>query len=538
MANYNLPGVYTFYKERGLLATPAVSERVTDEILLIGTAHDGPKNVPVRVERPQDAINLFGDPGMIQNGGSLLVPAFREAYYAGARNIYLMRITGEEAKLEIEDVMTIMAPYPGSKYNNIMVSIEVGEVNPENPDEEPEAKLYIWNKEETGANTLEELKAKKIDTRKYEIFDLNGYKSLHELAKDIVYRAGIGVEVKEGAGIEDLIIADVADQPLAGGSDQAVIGEDIELGKYSSVDEFGDPVPGEGYRAALEAAYDLIVDYNVKTVVPLGVYVGFDETKYDRTDADVLVNFCYTAARRNNDITAVINVRPFKGVSLADVKEEVDALYKVADNRYISEDNVDIGKYLSIVAGEGIFSDQELGTYTNTLSAAYAGLVSTLPIQSGSTNKVINGIASLRYNLSPAQAGDLRDKRFTVIRNKFNRGVTVVEGLVASLPTSDFQSLSTVRVVHGVMNAIREVVDPFIGEALDIPHITSLENAISGRLDKFVDDGALTSASFQILFPQNAAIMGDVRVALELGIASELRRILVTVSRSVTQIQR
>lgn len=538
MANYNLPGVYTFYKERGLLATPAVSERVTDEILLIGTAHDGPKNVPVRVERPQDAINLFGDPGKIQNGGSLLVPAFREAYYAGARNIYLMRITGEEAKLEIEDVMTIMAPYPGSKYNNIMVSIEVGEVDPENPDEEPEAKLYIWNKEETGANTLEELKDKNIDTRKYEIFDLNGYKSLHELAQDIVYRAGIGVEVKEGAGIEDLIMADVVDQPLAGGSDQAVIGEDIELGKYSSVDEFGDPVPGEGYRAALEAAYDLIVDYNVKTVVPLGVYVGFDETKYDRTDADVLVNFCYTAARRNNDITAVINVRPFKGVSLADVKEEVDALYKVADNRYISEDNVDIGKYLSIVAGEGIFSDQELGTYTNTLSAAYAGLVSTLPIQSGSTNKVINGIASLRYNLSPAQAGDLRDKRFTVIRNKFNRGVTVVEGLVASLPTSDFQSLSTVRVVHGVMNAIREVVDPFIGEALDIPHITSLENAISGRLDKFVDDGALTSASFQILFPQNAAIMGDVRVALELGIASELRRILVTVSRSVTQIQR
>ena len=538
MANYNLPGVYTFYKERGLLATPAVSERVTDEILLIGTAHDGPKNVPVRVERPQDAINIFGDPGMIQNGGSLLVPAFREAYYAGARNIYLMRITGEEAKLEIEDVMTITAPYPGSKYNNIMVSIEVSEVDPENPDEEPEAKLYIWNKEETGANTLEELKAKKVDIRKYEIFDLNGYKSLHELAQDIVYRAGIGVEVKEGAGIEDLIIANVVDQPLAGGSDQAVIGEDIELGKYSSVDEFGDPVPGEGYRAALEAAYDLIVDYNVKTVVPLGVYVDFDETKYDRTDADVLANFCYTAARRNNDITAVISVRPFKGVSLADVKEEVDALYKVADNRYISEDNVDIGKYLSIVVGEGIFSDQELGTYTNTLSAAYAGLVSTLPIQSGSTNKVINGIASLRYNLSPAQAGDLRDKRFTVIRNKFNRGVTVVEGLVASLPTSDFQSLSTVRVVHGVMNAIREVVDPFIGEALDIPHITSLENAISGRLDKFIDDGALTSASFQILFPQNAAVMGDVRVALELGIASELRRILVTVSRNVTQIQR
>ncbi len=538
MANYNLPGVYTFYKERGLLATPAVSERVTDEILLIGTAHDGPKNVPVRVERPQDAINLFGDPGMIQNGGALLVPAFREAYYAGARNIYLMRITGEEAKLEIENVMTITAPYPGSKYNNIMVSIEVSEVDPENPDEKPEAKLYIWNKEETEANTLEELKAKKIDTRKYEIFDLNSYKSLHELAQDIVYRAGIGVEVKEGAGIEDLIMADVVNQPLAGGSDQAVIGEDIELGKYSSVDEFGDPVPGEGYRAALETAYDLIVDYNVKTVVPLGVYVGFDETKYDRTDADVLVNLCYTAARRNNDITAVINVRPFKGDTLAEVKDEVDALYKVADNRYISEDNVDIGKYLSIVAGEGIFIDQELGTYTNTLSAAYAGLVSTLPIQSGSTNKVINGIASLRYNLSPAQAGDLRDKRFTVIRNKFNRGVTVVEGLVASLPTSDFQSLSTVRVVHGVMNAIREVVDPFIGEALDIPHITSLENAISGRLDKFVDDGALTSASFQILFPQNAAIMGDVRVALELGIASELRRILVTVSRSVTQIQR
>ena len=538
MANYNLPGVYTFYKERGLLATPAVSERVTDEILLIGTAHDGPKNVPVRVERPQDAINLFGDPGKIQNGGSLLVPAFREAYYAGARNIYLMRITGEEAKLEIEDVMTITAPYPGSKYNNIMVSIEVSEVDPENPDEEPEAKLYIWNKEETGANTLEELKAKKVDIRKYEMFDLNGYESLHELAQDIVYRAGIGVEVKEGAGIEDLIIANVVDQPLTGGSDQAVIGEDIELGKYSSVDEFGDPVPGEGYRAALEAAYDLIVDYNVKTVVPLGVYVGFDETKYDRTDADVLANFCYTAARRNNDITAVISVRPFKGVSLADVKEEVDALYKVADNRYISEDNVDIGKYLSIVVGEGIFSDQELGTYTNTLSAAPAGLVSTLPIQSGSTNKVINGIASLRYNLSPAQAGDLRDKRFTVIRNKFNRGVTVVEGLVASLPTSDFQSLSTVRVVHGVMNAIREVVDPFIGEALDIPHITSLENAISGRLDKFIDDGALTSASFQILFPQNAAVMGDVRVALELGIASELRRILVTVSRNVTQIQR
>jgi|LSQX01.3.fsa_nt_gb hypothetical protein len=515
MANFNLPGVYTFYKERGLMVAPAAPDSVTDEILLIGTAHDGPKNIPTRIERPEDAFNLFGNPGRLDNkhAGSLLVPAFCEAYYAGARNIYLMRITGEEAKLEgVGGLFDLYAPYPGEKYNGIMVAVD-------------NKKIYIWNKDNIGIDSWEDL-LDNADEDQYEVFDAantNKYKTVGDLAEDIVARANLRVVIRDDV--------DVNAQP------GELIG-DFENAQFEGGEDGTDVSPSE-YKEALAEAYELIVDYNVKIVVPLGVYVGMtDDTTpvYDRTDADILANFCYTAAKRNNDVIGIISVKPFGGNSLSEVNTKIKALVNNANNEIIAEDGIDIGKYVSIVIGEGLFSDRRLGEYTNTIAAAYAGLVSTLPIQSGSTNKVISGISSLLYDISPAQASELRDKRFTVIRNKFNRGITVVEGIVCSLPTSDFQSLSTVRVVHGVMDAIREIVDPFIGESLDIPHVTSLQNAIEGRLNRFVEEGAITAASFQILFPQNAAILGDVHVELELGIASELRRILVTVSRSISDL--
>lgn len=524
MANYNLPGVYTFYRERGLMMAPAAAIRATDSILFLGTATDGPKNAIVKVERPQDALGIFGSYSTPKGGNAILPLAFCEAYYAGARNIYLMRVTGKDASLVLSDaegeVIRLLGKYPGSKYNDIEAKIETDAGDGEKKLSLPESDV---------------------------VFVLSEMKSVQDLADQVNLFAelsGVRAEViNSSADVNDLVEVSGS---LSGGDDELeIVGSgtsngQILLGSYSQIDELGNETSATGYRAALEGAYELLAENSANIIVPLGVNLGFTDgstPSINKTDANKLAEFCYEAAGRNNDLIGMIAVAPFKDITLSGIKTEAEK-YAAADNTYTAEDEEDIGKYISVVLGEGLFNDRFVGMYSNVMVAAYAGLVSTLPLKSGSTNKSIEGVAGLRYQLSASQAEALRANKITTVRDKFGRGATVVEGIVASLPSSDFQSLSTIRTIHGVMDAVRDTVDPFLGESLDIHHVSSLQSAIQGTLESFVADGTLSGARFELLFPEFSAILGDIDVQLELEIASELRRVLVTVSRQIPELNR
>lgn len=97
-----LPGHLVEFKDGGLSVRTDPNPPTTESILILGTAVDGPKNVPVAVD-PSTAEKIFGKaahPNGTPNGATLLV-GFEEAWNAGCRDIRLMRISGEKATGEI-----------------------------------------------------------------------------------------------------------------------------------------------------------------------------------------------------------------------------------------------------------------------------------------------------------------------------------------------------------------------------------------------------------------------------------------------------
>jgi hypothetical protein len=510
----NLPGVYTQYRERKpiVVATP---ENNTDEILLFGTATDGPVLTPVTINRPADALAIFGTYPVPSIGDPYLVPGVNEAYYAGGRRITCVRVSGLDASANLNNsaatpvkVGTLFGKYPGDKYNDVNYEITATE-------------LRIWN--------IADSLASKVETTKTYLFAT--YTTLGSLALAVNANSALSdVRMTVTTGQEataSTTLAVVAKTTLLGGDDELK----PTLGTYPADIETQD---GTGYRGMLAKAYRLFYEHDADMVVSLGVHVGMTEDAtptYDKEDATVLANFCFGAALRNNDIYGIIDVAPLNNdlyPGLAGVSDWANELAAV-DNTY-TDGEIDLGRYINIVVGEPIFNDNSIGSYANTSAACYAGLASRLPVQSGTTNKVIDNAVALRTNLSPTQTEYLKNNKFTVLRYRNGRGVVVTEGLLASLEGSDFNALSTVRIIHGIIKAIRSATDPFIGNPLDVPHVNSIDTAIRDVLKTFAASGAITTGTFQLFFGEGR-VVGDIDVDLELEIPSELRRIMVTVSR-------
>lgn len=528
MATFDLPGVYTTYRENQLSMGTPTNTVMGDSILFIGFAADGPTFTPLPINRPQEAIDMFGGYSAPQSGSGYILPAVNEAYYAGARNLVGMRIGGLNASLALkedelegessETLMTLYSKFSGKKYNNVTVTVDADN-----------KQLHIWN---VAAGTL--LKSEE-DTPASATFTLSATKTIAELAAEINAAMGTtdaGALVAEDCDDEpSTALASVSKQNLTGGSDEA----DMQLGSYS--DEYDDDGNPHTIRGAVAKALSLLADYPVSFVVvlPLKYTVSVDgegDYSVDTTDAYEMANFCYECAKLNNEVSVIMSASPFPDLSLGGIQKAVDVL-ATATNIFTAE-GIDIGKYLSIVVGEGTFRDATLGiTYTNTLAAAYAGLASTLPPQSGTTNKTLPNVINLVTRFSPPQIEKLRNNRFTTFMAKPNRGVVVSEGLLMSSPTSDFRFLSTMRVVRSVVSAIKTAVDPFIGEPLDVHHVNMIDTAIKAVLRSAVEQRAIAGGAFELFFGGSNAVIGDLDVVLELNIPSELRRIRVTVSRRV-----
>lgn len=93
----NLPGFSTQLQDYNLNIEDEPIR--TQKVVILGTATDGPVGQPVVINRPEEAEAIFGravDETGRPNGATLL-PAFYEVYYGGARNIALMRISGDVA---------------------------------------------------------------------------------------------------------------------------------------------------------------------------------------------------------------------------------------------------------------------------------------------------------------------------------------------------------------------------------------------------------------------------------------------------------
>lgn len=192
---------------------------------------------------------------------------------------------------------------------------------------------------------------------------------------------------------------------------------------------------------------------------------------------------------------------------------------------------IDIGQYISTVGAwltvYNSFDTSGLG-YITTFAPSYAGMVSALDAKSAPTNKVVDSI-SLPFRISNIKMDMLAGLRYIFCQDKA-KGTVVADAPTAARPDSDYNRLTTVRIVKQVVDAIRLAADPFIGEAGGASQRAALQTAIENKLAALQKDGYIQRYELSVTATPAQIVQGQATVELVIVPAFELRQITLIIS--------
>jgi hypothetical protein len=566
MANQKLPGMIFTYRDGGL--TPAVLLPTTEQLFILGNALDGPVNTPISIQNISDAQNIFGpltytgdyinpQTGIADNAyaDNNLLKAVTEALLGGAGNVACVRVGGQTASITgaWNSVININAINPGRIYNSVTVV-------------------------STSGSTGYTITLNQTPSKGGSIFwTFTGIQTLGNLVSTI------NNDTRNRSIIMN-IPATSATTPISG----LGIGTAALSGTTSGTNGTGAPMEDyagnkSGYYTALTQQYgtfDSLGGIPFDVAVLVGIYMD-DQVVSAPNDtttsvAQAFANFLYTASRETQPCHGVIGVRPSGLKSPAELSiYATNALlnpnpgyYNVAA-RWINAgyfmqqgffatnpddgSTVDIGGYLSVVAAPDIiYSQKNIGYYLENAAAAYAGMITSLPAQSATTNKalgtikLINGTLSkstqellnqgLGYN--PAVAGSVAHAAYVTIKyNSVLNAPVIVSDNTCALRTSDYHTLQILRVANLASFMAKAVLYPFIGEADSIEARTAMKTQLTTALQKMVDAGALLGGDgngfkFTITSDPVDLLLGQITVTMFLRPAMQIKYIQVVVNIS------
>lgn len=446
-------------------------------------------------------------PGKVPKGAQL------EASFVHAK------ITTEEFQVKLESI------FAGAVYNQTKVKIE---------------EVFDTNNKVIGKKvviTKPESKKAQVTEKDLEYFSLD-YPTLGQLVQAIngdprnnVVRASVANRHA------DLKMVDLQSAtPFTGGSDG------LDVSKQELYEILGGHRDVNGVLAE-PGIYHLLENYTVDIIVPLGVYA--DDAlpgKYDNFAAQLALA-CAVISHQNSATIGMIATSSPDEAGLAAIQAHVEKLLS-RNNDYFMRDHagnilkdsqgnpIDLGRFVQIVVGPDIvLNSTRLGTYAENSVAAYAGFVSQLPAQSSPTNKILPFARGLRFSYSNSQLDKLTEARYVTFKLKNNgQNVAVVDAPTAAQPNSDYRRISTIRVVKEVVNQVREVCDPYVGEPNEIPQRNAMSAAIAKRLDKLVEAGVIVDYDFVVIVTPQMQLMGEAQIELTIIPPQELRRITTIVA--------
>lgn len=204
---------------------------------------------------------------------------------------------------------------------------------------------------------------------------------------------------------------------------------------------------------------------------------------------------------------------------------EVDGVHLTDGNDHL----VDIGKHLEVVSAYPLLvNPSRSASYAASGAATYAGLIATLAPASAPTNKVVPNV-SLPFTINQSKVDKLAGARYVHFFSK-PKGIVVADAPTAARPDSDYTRLTTVRIVKAVVDTVRLVGEPFLGEGMSGSQLAALETGISNSLQELVKAGILQRFDLSVDATNAERIQGKVRVNLILVPVFELRTIDVTVA--------
>ncbi|MEX3713556.1 phage tail sheath protein [Cytobacillus horneckiae] len=244
--------------------------------------------------------------------------------------------------------------------------------------------------------------------------------------------------------------------------------------------------------------------------------------------AQTIADYCSTKTLMKSAAIGYIGVK-------SPVDTKVSTIRKYADN--LLQLDTEISPYLQVVGSEvGVILPVTNSVHYINGATHYAALVSTLRKQSAPTNKAISGVKAIRFDYSLRQLSRLTAKKIVTFRLKDSTQLVVTDG-VTTAPSisiagqtrdSDYARLSTLRITQLAIQVVRDAVDPFIGEANEMPKYNALNTAIKSALESIHEAGAIQGYKFTIA--NVSSQLDEATVVLEIVPAFELRKVEVQVS--------
>jgi hypothetical protein len=192
---------------------------------------------------------------------------------------------------------------------------------------------------------------------------------------------------------------------------------------------------------------------------------------------------------------------------------------------------IDIGRFISVYYHPQIFLNPVDATgfgYISNGAAYYAGMIASLIPQSAPTNKVAQGADSL-VKLAKVKLDSLAKYHYVGLKQK-NRVFRISDAPTAARPGSDFVRLSTVRVIDRVIDIVREIGEPYIGEPNNAQARLSLETNIRTRLGLELKNNLISRFEVKVSATPTQRIQGDCDVELVIVPPFEMKKIRVFTS--------
>lgn len=344
---------------------------------------------------------------------------------------------------------------------------------------------------------------------------------------------------------EDTTTADfpVFSGTLANGGDDGVVVTNNQM-----FEALAGKRDAQGYLVE-QGAYQILENYNVDYIYPAGVYADSKQTVNPNSDFHYeLALLCAVLTYRTKMTHGFIDVKPNSNTTLVGIQKYVAKLLEYNNIHYMKDaegndivdkdgNKMDLGWYTSVVVGpEPVVISDTLGTYYGSPAIAYAALNAGLKPESAPTNKALPGVKGMKYKFSNKQMNELVGNRMVVFKLK-NEGTAtasstpfVVDGCTAGAPGSDYARLATVKVVTDVVDQVREVADPFLGEPNTVEQRNALSALISKRLSYLMEQGEILHYEFEISATIQQVVLGECSIALTLVAPQELRKITTVVA--------
>lgn len=495
---------------------------IGNRLYLLGVSEDGPYMEPTLVTTKSQARTIFGDASK-----GTLVKAFDEAYDRKEDiSIYLMRITGNFATLEVEGFPTdplnrqhlffLHSIYAGEKYNKLSIKMQ----------DDTKRELYTFT-----LSTLDQ-----------------------EFVYEIPYDMTVGAFVKginEDCRMGRHRIMASTDYPetdigfLAG-----MLLEDEEVRSFDDGEDGLHPTRNELYLAC-DIAYQVLQGRQVDIIVPVGMYVddvhpaylygkAIYGSSYYSSSSDYLqlldtengnkvvsyheqlIEFCREQMRLGYMTHGVMGMRPIKNFPV-NVINDTSYISRLAQSSafrdrhgftdYQGGQVYDKGYFVSVVPQELVYHKGTPDEYVANGSVRYAAILTGH--FDTTTNVSLGDDVELLYELSTYTMQELSRIGVVTFRNSVRRGNVVTNGVTAAAPTSELHDVANLRMVQITIAYMNQAVDLiYEGEYDAGMRRNYLEELVRKRLDNLQKEGVLLRYDYTIEF-RNDGVKGQILLFLE-----------------------